>query len=213
MKNQQIIAPWTSWSITLVLVALLIPILHPGASHAGESQTQPAQTQPAQAQPAKAEQAAAPAPPTPSGFLADFMALQDTFSGKIISLAKTIPADKYSWRPAEGVRSIGEAVKHIARTNFGAVQSMGVTLPPGLPTDYSQVTEKDQIVALLEMSFKMAAGVGQGMASVDLTQPVPNGGGMTMQGALLGFAEHHGEHLGQLIAYSRTVGVVPPWSR
>ena len=32
-------------------------------------------------------------------------------------------------------------------------------------------------------------------------------------GGLLAIMEHNGEHKGQLIAYARTNGVVPPWSK
>jgi uncharacterized damage-inducible protein DinB len=32
----------------------------------------------------------------------------------ITSLAKAIPEDKFSWRPAEGVRSVSEVLMHIA---------------------------------------------------------------------------------------------------
>ena len=31
---------------------------------------------------------------------------------KFIALAKEIPAEKYDWRPAPGVRSIGEVIRH-----------------------------------------------------------------------------------------------------
>ena len=37
---------------------------------------------------------------------------------KIISLAEAIPADKYSWRPEEGVRSVSEVLMHIAGSNY-----------------------------------------------------------------------------------------------
>jgi uncharacterized damage-inducible protein DinB len=35
---------------------------------------------------------------------------------------------------------------------------------------------------------------------------------MTVRGALLLATTHMHEHLGQSIAYARTIGVVPPWS-
>ena len=33
---------------------------------------------------------------------------------KFVQLAEAFPADKYAWRPAPGVRSVGEAFMHVA---------------------------------------------------------------------------------------------------
>ena len=38
--------------------------------------------------------------------------------GRIVQLAEAIPADKYDWRPDEGVRSVGESLLHLASVNF-----------------------------------------------------------------------------------------------
>lgn len=35
-------------------------------------------------------------------------------SSQLIALAEAIPADKYSWRPAPGVRSVSEVYMHCA---------------------------------------------------------------------------------------------------
>ena len=45
-----------------------------------------------------------------SEYLADLTSVHDN----IVALANAIPADKYSWRPAPGVRSIAEALMHVA---------------------------------------------------------------------------------------------------
>src|SRR5271163_2585481 len=39
-------------------------------------------------------------------------------SRQLIALAEAIPADKYSWRPAPGVRSVSEVFVHIAQENL-----------------------------------------------------------------------------------------------
>ena len=38
----------------------------------------------------------------------------DTLYSKFTALANAIPADKYAWRPAPGVRSVGEVFMHVA---------------------------------------------------------------------------------------------------
>ena len=48
-------------------------------------------------------------------------------------LAETMPAEKYGWRPGQGVRSVGEVFAHITVTNYGianaltAARTLGVT--------------------------------------------------------------------------------------
>ena len=54
----------------------------------------------------------------PVGFRAEFLVLLDDVQKKILTLADAVPADKYSWRPAPGVRSVGEVYMHLAATNF-----------------------------------------------------------------------------------------------
>jgi uncharacterized damage-inducible protein DinB len=40
------------------------------------------------------------------------------YASRVLSLAKEIPADKYSWRPSEEVSSVEEVYTHIAYYNF-----------------------------------------------------------------------------------------------
>ena len=44
---------------------------------------------------------------------------------KIVSLAEAVPAEKYSWRPTEGVRSVGEVYMHIAGANYMIPAALG----------------------------------------------------------------------------------------
>src|SRR6266550_3497979 len=54
-------------------------------------------------------------------------------------LSQAIPANKYAWRPAAGVRSVSEVFVHIANGNFLLLSLTGVKLPskyfPNLPKD------------------------------------------------------------------------------
>jgi uncharacterized damage-inducible protein DinB len=42
---------------------------------------------------------------------------------------------------------------------------------------------------------------------------LPQGGETTVDGVMLRILVHNHEHMGQSIAYARTIGVVPPWSQ
>jgi hypothetical protein len=48
---------------------------------------------------------------------------------KFADLAAAIPADKFNWRPAEGVRSVGEVFLHVAQANYGFSKYVGATPP------------------------------------------------------------------------------------
>jgi len=94
---------------------------------------------------------AAPAPAAPtSGFRADFLAQLDDVSKKILDLAGAVPADKYSWRPEKGVRSISEVYMHIVVANYFLPSFMGVQPPAGIDRNTeTSVTDKTKVLAML----------------------------------------------------------------
>jgi len=143
---------------------------------------------------------------------------------KFIALAKEIPADKYDWRPAPGIRSISEVIRHVASDNYLIPAALGHAADPstGIKAgDYKTAgafekkqATKDQTVADLEKSF---ANLKQSMQE---TTPAKLGNQVKLFGAtfttqhlwVTGTTHMH-EHLGQLIAYARMNGVKPPWSQ
>jgi uncharacterized damage-inducible protein DinB len=44
----------------------------------------------------------------------EFLTELDSLQSKFMQLAEAFPADKYAWRPAPGVRSVGEVFMHVA---------------------------------------------------------------------------------------------------
>src|SRR5260370_35377175 len=57
-------------------------------------------------------------------------------SSQLIALAEAMPADKYSWRPAPGVRSVSEVYMHIAIANFYLLSITGPKMPPDLTSGH-----------------------------------------------------------------------------
>ncbi len=149
--------------------------------------------------------------PKPAGFKAEFMVQLDDIEEKTISLAQTIPAEKYSWRPAKGVRSISEVYMHVAGSNYFLPTFLGADAPKMDGDPEKNVTRKSEVLAELRRSFDhlRAAATNSG----DLEGPVKLFGNQTTRrGVLLTIMNHLHEHLGQSIAYARMNGVVPPWS-
>lgn len=150
----------------------------------------------------------------PSGFNADWKQNLDDVQKKVLSLAEAVPAEKYSWRPAEGIRSIGEVYVHIANGNYFLLSLIGVTPPPDFKRDAEKtVTDKAQIIDLLKKSYDHVRAAFDKATDADMEKKVDFfGTKMTGRAIYLAVLTHNHEHLGQSIAYARTNGIVPPWS-
>ena len=51
---------------------------------------------------------------------------------KVVGLADALPAETYTWRPGEGVRSVSEVLLHIAAANYGIPNYFGNSSARGL---------------------------------------------------------------------------------
>lgn len=161
--------------------------------------------------PLSAQESSAKLPSFREAFLAQ---LKDVES-KVVGLAETMPQEKYSWRPAEGVRSIGEVYMHIAGANYFFASMVGVKPPSGLdPKMEKTVTDKEKVVAALKASFEHIRNAVENMPDADMAKATKMfGRPATYETVLFTMATHMHEHLGQSIAYARTNGVAPPWSK
>jgi uncharacterized damage-inducible protein DinB len=138
-----------------------------------------------------------------------------TMQKKFTSLAEAVPADKMSWRPADGVRSFSEIFLHVSATNYGIPNMMGVALPSGFDakTFEKSTTDKSKIVAALNKSFEAAIAAVQSMSNADFAKPDKKLGPDANDGDVVYILVVHGhEMLGQAIVYARANGIVPPWT-
>jgi uncharacterized damage-inducible protein DinB len=148
-------------------------------------------------------------------FAGDLTVLRD----KVLALARAIPADKYSWRPANDVRSVSEVLTHMAGEWFYLCPLSVASKPPadfGEPgaamKALEQITTKAEVVLQLEKSW---AHCRAALDKIDPSRLVPDSLPARMgfpRVVLLVSGDQH-EHLGQLIAYARSIGVTPPWSK
>ncbi len=132
----------------------------------------------------------------------------------ITSLAKAIPEDKFSWRPAEGVRSVSEVLMHIAGSNYYILMNMGIAPPPSIDMmGMEKIQGKDKVLEALHNSFKFVQDNLLTFKDSQLPEKVKfPWAEMTRHAACFLLIDHSGEHKGQLIAYARSNGIVPPWS-
>lgn len=104
---------------------------------------------------------------------------------------------------------------HVAGSNYFFLSLVGVKTSSGLARDAEKtVTEKDKVVAAIKASFENASNAVSAMSDADMAKETKLGKQpATYESVLFFMANHLHEHLGQSIAYARTNGVVPPWSR
>ena len=134
---------------------------------------------------------------------------------QVIQLAEAFSEDQYNWRPSEGVNSVGEALLHVAGGNYYLASKMGFAPPEDVDMmNLGKITGKANIIAALKKSNAFVLDKITKVETAALNEEVDFGfAKMNKLGGLLAMMEHNGEHKGQLIAYARTNGVVPPWSK
>jgi uncharacterized damage-inducible protein DinB len=140
--------------------------------------------------------------------------LQD-LQKKFVGLAEAIPAEKYTWRPAEGVRSISELFLHVSGANYSIPNMMGTPIPANLDlkTLEKSTTDKTRIVEKLNRSFGDSIAFVQSMSNADFAKAEKKLGPDANDGDVVYILVTHAhEHLGQSIAYARQNGVIPPWT-
>jgi uncharacterized damage-inducible protein DinB len=160
--------------------------------------------------------------PKMSGGAITLLPLEDAAS-QVLQLAKAIPEEKYSWRPGPGVRSFKEVFLHIV---YGNELLLNIaTKNPDKEAVMKEIEQnakgeqdpasKEKIVGMLTENFAAMRKAMEGVRSAGaLTREVDAFGKQAPMGSLLVRIDAHtSEHLGQLIAYARVNGIVPPWSK
>lgn len=165
----------------------------------------------AQTAPQGSSAAAAPT----SGVRAEVLERLKYFEQRYTSLAEAVPAEKFTWRPGEGVRSIAEVYLHVSAANYNLPRLLGTNPPAGLDVRglEKSTTDKAKIIQTLHESFAYIRGAVLSLSDADAENKLKLfGQDTTYRGAMIFILQHLGEHLGQSIAYARMNSVVPPWT-
>jgi uncharacterized damage-inducible protein DinB len=127
-------------------------------------------------------------------------------------------------RAALGVRSAAEVHLHIASNNWFLAGEAGEAAPAATGTvkgDYGSAQRfetrslsRERIIEELERSFEFLERTLRNTPAGGLDRRIDFFGNQsTLRSVWVLAVTHMHEHLGQSIAYARTNGVVPPWSR
>jgi uncharacterized damage-inducible protein DinB len=158
-----------------------------------------------------------------TGYRAELLRTVAYKGGAVWKLFDAIPEEKLAYRPAEDVKSIGELFVHIAMSPHFIGSLLGGPKPD------SSAAKKDQFKALMAhaKSLKTKAEIGAELKKgydrtvelinttsddeLEKTVMPPWKLEMSKRAVLGLLLTHLVEHMGQLTAYARVNGIVPPW--
>jgi uncharacterized damage-inducible protein DinB len=146
-----------------------------------------------------------------------------------IQIAEDIPADKYGFKAAEGVKSAGELLAHIAISPGWQMYVHGQHISsldfsffaargPQVSAEEKALNTKEQILDGLKTGGEAFASMVAGMTPEVLAEVVAFAAPMqpsqkTRFEMLLGVKEHEMHHRGQLMLIERMLGIVPHLTR
>lgn len=152
-----------------------------------------------------------------------------TVRNNTIQIAEDIPADKYGFKAADGVKSVGEILAHIAVSpawqidvHRERVAAVDLAFFGGraakVAADEQALGTKEQIVAALRSGGEAFASMVGGMSPERLAEivsfaPPLQPSQKTRFEMLLGVKEHEMHHRGQLMLIERMLGIVPHLTR
>jgi len=147
----------------------------------------------------------------PAGIKAAFGKDAGTLSDKFTGLARVM-SGKYDWKPGQGVRSVADVFNLIVRENGLLAGVLSGT--PNTGAAPAPITDPEKMQEALKASYLNLQKAIAALSDDDLRTTVKLfGRDWTKQDALMHVLEDQHEHLGQSIAYARSNGVVPPWSK
>jgi len=160
----------------------------------------------------------------------DLAASFRTVRKNTLTIAEEIPEDKYSYRPAEGTRTVGELLTHIAfggkfqeavvlnekRTSMEGFDFM--KLMGGIAAEAAKPRTKAQIIALLQEEGEKYASAVESLSDdfIGVAVSMPPGGtppSRTRFDMLAAVKEHEMHHRGQLMLIERMLGITPHLTR
>jgi DinB superfamily len=150
-----------------------------------------------------AQQKKAKTPPGPAEVI---LRNWNNVGNKLIAMAEDWPADKYSYRPNDQVRTFAQVLLHVAGSNYYAIN-------PALGKPVSAVNENPP-TTVYKTKAEIVAFVKKSIADGDAAIRKSGDAGVLQHlDDWVGLTEHMGEHYGQLVVYYRNNKVVPPASR
>lgn len=168
-----------------------------------------------------------------ASFQQEYLAELEIAETQLLALAGAVPEESYGWSPVLGARSFSAVLVHIAVGNLLLLYRAGVRIPP-VPNLYGSVegepvarvvaiirknvamegtiVAKSEVVDLLRRSFQAVAEAMEAVTPDDLeVRGNFFGKPEAVRRLYLRMLAHSHEHMGQAIAYVRSMGYKVPW--
>ncbi|MFN1834878.1 DinB family protein [Balneola sp. MJW-20] len=126
--------------------------------------------------------------------------LENTKS-QTLGVINAMPADKFSYKPVDDVRTFGAQAFHLAQAiDFFMANFQGQQFQPG-ETDENSMTKEEVAKYYSEQFDKITAYIMGAEESGPLTA------------GIMFFLDHNANHRGQMVTYLRLNGITPPQSQ
>jgi uncharacterized damage-inducible protein DinB len=165
------------------------------------------------------------------GFKGEYVWELDIAEHQLLRLAEAFPADRYGWRPADSARSVGEVLVHVAAGNLMLLGTLGIEAAPDIygkietgmaprmmamiATNDSlekSVRDKADVMRLFKRSLEAVRTAFTDAPDTELERmDMLFGEQTTVRRVYLRMLTHMHEHMGQLIGYTRAMGMPAPW--
>ena len=165
------------------------------------------------------------------GFKGEYLWELDIAEHQLLLLSEAFPADRYGWRAAESARSVSEILVHVAGGNFMLLGTIGVEAAPDLYGKLDQeviprmmamitrneeleksIVERAAVITVLKRSLAAWRAAFTQTQDAELErQDMLFGERTTVRRLFMRGLTHMHEHMGQLIAYTRAMGLPAPW--
>ena len=145
------------------------------------------------------------------------------FEHEAMGVAKTMPAEKYSFAPTHAifaptqgekfdtVRTFGQQVAHVAQANYYFFMTISGMKPDVDMKALEKMTGKEEAVAALAGSFAFGHKAVATITAENAFTVIKGADGLDTRATLATFAVAHGyDHYGQMVEYLRMNGLVPP---
>ncbi len=165
------------------------------------------------------------------GFRGEYLWEFEIAEQQLLALAETFPAQQYGWRAADTARSVSEILVHLAAGSRIYLVLVGADAAPELYDKLEgesmarimamiainerlekSITDKTAVVAFLVKSLQAVRSRFMQASDEELDRPeVFVGEHTTVRRFYMRALCHLHEHMGQLIAYARAMGIPAPW--
>jgi hypothetical protein len=169
--------------------------------------------------PVLAQDAAKKEPPKPAlGPSAAVLEQWNEIGRKLIAIAEDLPEDKYDYKPNPDSRTFRAVLLHVSASMYYFTDPAQKQKPryadDPKPADL-KINSKADLVAFVKQCVEDGADVIKAKGDKGMNEGVNAGGPRLSRVDELayGLIEHSGEHYGNLVAYYRNNGMVPPESR